>query len=139
MSCVPAGGAEDLTSGLEMSGLATDMLMSTEGTNDGARDTPAASTSQPLDQAGFQAALAGALARDDEGGASLLAVDSPGAEERKRQLDSSAQEEGGPSKKPAYYFEFAKKSWETQETFRLPDGTYWPQVGPDISGLICWQ
>ena len=32
-------------------------------------------------------------------------------------------------KKPTYYFEFAKRKWETEETFRLPDGTFWPQVG----------
>ncbi|BDA51010.1 probable 5-keto-D-gluconate 5-reductase at C-terminar half [Coccomyxa sp. Obi] len=31
-------------------------------------------------------------------------------------------------KKPTYYFEFAKRKWETEETFRLPDGTFWPQV-----------
>lgn len=30
-------------------------------------------------------------------------------------------------KKPVY-FEWAKKSWETEETFKLPDGTYWPYV-----------
>lgn len=106
--------------------MATEMLMGTEGTFGGGRDTSAARMSQPLQPAGFQAAMAGALAREDEGGASLLADDTPGADERKRQLDS--QEGGAPSKKPAYYFEFAKKSWETQETFQLPDGTYWPQV-----------
>lgn len=31
-------------------------------------------------------------------------------------------------KKPTYYFEFAKRKWETEETFRLPDGNFWPQV-----------
>ena len=31
------------------------------------------------------------------------------------------------SKKPVY-FEWAKKIWESEETFKLPDGTHWPYV-----------
>ena len=111
--------------------------MGPEGTNGEEHDMHAATTSQPPEAAGFQAAMAGALAREDEGGVPLLAVDPHGDDERKRQLETSAQEEGGPSKKPAYYFEFAKKSWETQETFRLPDGTYWPEVGEGVSVQGC--
>lgn len=31
------------------------------------------------------------------------------------------------AKKPVY-FEWAKKIWESEETFKLPDGTFWPYV-----------
>lgn len=34
----------------------------------------------------------------------------------------------GPEKKKQVYFEWAKKAWEGDETFKLPDGTYWPHV-----------
>lgn len=52
------------------------------------------------------------------------------------------QEDGGavPSmtasdrKKPVY-FEWAKKTWEAEETFKLPDGTYWPYVSMLTSQL----
>ncbi|KAK9866792.1 hypothetical protein WJX84_011471 [Apatococcus fuscideae] len=30
-------------------------------------------------------------------------------------------------RKKGPYFEFAKKKWETEDTFRLPDGSYWPE------------
>ena len=30
------------------------------------------------------------------------------------------------------YFEWAKKSWEGEDTFKLPDGTYWPHVSPKL-------
>ena len=51
---------------------------------------------------------------------------SAGAEDRKRHAAAS-EGEGGPRKQP-YYFEFAKKRWESEETFRLPDGSFWPQA-----------
>ena len=40
-----------------------------------------------------------------------------------------AENEGSePDKKKPVYFEWAKKVWETEDTFKLPDGTYWPHV-----------
>lgn len=36
-------------------------------------------------------------------------------------------------KKPTYYFEFAKRKWESEDTFRLPDGTYWPEASQHAS------
>ena len=135
--CVPTGAAEEVPLGLELSGMANEAVTRPEAANGEERAMHTATMSQPLEAAGFQAAMAGALARDDEGDVPLLAEDPPGDGERKRQLEPSAQEEGGPSKKPAYYYEFAKKSWETQETFRLPDGTYWPEVGEGVSAQQC--
>lgn len=58
---------------------------------------------------------------------------SEGADDRKRQL-SASDDGGGPSRKQPYYFEFAKKKWEYEETFRLPDGTSWPEV----QGCLIW-
>ena len=37
----------------------------------------------------------------------------------------------GSEKKKPVYFEWAKKIWETEDTFKLPDGTHWPYVSPD--------
>lgn len=42
-------------------------------------------------------------------------------------------------KKPSYYFEFAKRKWESEDTFRLPDGTYWPEACPDRYNLLCFH
>lgn len=42
-------------------------------------------------------------------------------------------------KKPTYYFEFAKRKWETEEAFRLPDGTFWPQVCRTSAPNLCMQ
>jgi len=39
--------------------------------------------------------------------------------------------EGSEKKKPVY-FEWAKKVWETEDTFKLPDGTHWPYVSPSL-------
>jgi hypothetical protein len=36
-------------------------------------------------------------------------------------------------KKQTYYFEFAKRKWESEDTFRLPDGSYWPEVTANAS------
>lgn len=50
--------------------------------------------------------------------------------------DTLGEEDGGPSgsqsasHKKGTYFEFAKKKWEVEDTFRLPDGTFWPEVNP---------
>ena len=57
---------------------------------------------------------------------SLEPAPSGGAQDRKRQL-SAASDDSGARKQPHYY-EFAKKKWESEEAFRLPDGTYWPEV-----------
>lgn len=40
----------------------------------------------------------------------------------------SADEIGGSETKKqrkGLYFEFAKKKWENEDSFKLPDGTYW--------------
>lgn len=72
-------------------------------------------------------------------GSEASALEASGSgEERKRQAASS-EGEGGPRKQP-YYFEFAKKRWETEETFRLPDGSFWPQArfgGPCSTSPLC--
>ena len=48
---------------------------------------------------------------------------------RGRGAAAAAGDETG-EKKPrkGLYFEFAKKKWENEDTFKLPDGTYWPLV-----------
>ena len=38
-------------------------------------------------------------------------------------------------RKKGPYFEFAKKKWETEDTFRLPDGSYWPEVTEGIQSV----
>ncbi|KAK9840810.1 hypothetical protein WJX81_006321 [Elliptochloris bilobata] len=54
----------------------------------------------------------------------------------------SAGGESVGEKRKANYFEFAKRKWECEDTFRLPDGSYWPQVqegiiGSDHGTVIC--
>ena len=87
------------------------------------------STQQPAE--GQPAAPGDALLQED---ASQHAADTA-AQNGKRPLSAGgADEDGGPNnKKPAYYFEFAKKKWELEDTFRLPDGSYWPQVRTHIT------
>ena len=54
-------------------------------------------------------------------GNAALEQDAPGSETQK-------------SKKPVY-FEWAKKIWESEETFKLPDGTHWPYVRKPIAPI----
>lgn len=45
----------------------------------------------------------------------------------KRKVTDDGSYSGGEVKKPrkGLYFEFAKKKWENEDSFKLPDGTFW--------------
>lgn len=57
------------------------------------------------------------------------AADTPTGVSKRKGTDEGSYS-GGEAKKArkGLYFEFAKKKWENEDSFKLPDGTFWPLV-----------
>jgi len=56
--------------------------------------------------------------------AGVYVADTPTASKRKGSTDDILGSDAKKQRK-GLYFEFAKKKWENEDSFKLPDGTYW--------------
>lgn len=90
---------------------------------------------QHSDRQGLDLNLAGPSQLQTSPGLLLADPHSSGHGHKRQRTSNDDEDPSGDSPHPngerkvkGPYFEFAKKKWETEDTFRLPDGSFWPEV-----------